>query len=77
MQFTTDQLHLLEILSDGHPKSYAAISREFGLVLSPMSPKWTNKLAKPLKRSKLVRKTLRGGYRITAKGKNTLAMVHS
>ena len=73
MNLTSEQIRFLEILSDGKAKTYVHVAKGFGQAVTPMSPTWTNKLAKPLKRAKLVKQTIGGGYKITDKGRDALA----
>lgn len=70
MKLSHEELRFLEILSDGRRKTYVHIIKGFGLALTPMAPTFTNKLAKRLLKSKLVKKAgmLRDGYSITQKG---------
>lgn len=73
MNLSHEQIRLLELLSDGKAKTYVHISKGFGKPLTPQAPTWTNKLAKPLKKAKLVKQTMGGGYKITQKGRDVLA----
>ena len=67
MKLSSDQVRFLEILSDGKKKTYVHVVKGFGVPLTPMAPTFTNKLAKPLLRMKLVKRA-GGGYMITHEG---------
>ena len=70
MKLSEEEFQFLRILSDGRTKTYVHIVKGFGQPLTPMAPTFTNRIAKPLRKLKLVKKAglLRDGYRITAKG---------
>jgi len=70
MQLTAEELQFLKVLSDGRRKTYVHIVRGFGQPLTPMAPTFTNRIAKPLLKLKLVKKAgiLKDGYKITSKG---------
>jgi len=67
MTLTDEQVRFLEILSDGKKKTYVHVVKGFGMPLTPMAPTFTNQLAKPLLKMKLIRRA-GGGYRITDEG---------
>ena len=71
MKLSTDQVRFLEILSDGKKKTYVHVVKGFGMPLTPMAPTFTNKLAKPLLRMKLVKRA-GGCYKITYEGLTAL-----
>ena len=70
MELSGDEIRLLEILADGRKKTYVHVAKGFGMPVTPMSPTFTNKLAKHLLKLGLVKRAgaLRDGYRITEKG---------
>ena len=74
MKLSTEEIQFLQILSDGRRKTYVHIVKGFGQPLTPMAPTFTNRIAKPLLKSKLIKKAgvLRDGYKITDKGLATL-----
>jgi hypothetical protein len=67
MNLSNDQVRFLGILSDGKKKTYVHVVKGFGIPLTPMAPTFTNKLAKPLLRMKLIKRA-GGGYKITDAG---------
>ncbi len=67
MNLTDDQVRFLQILSDGKKKTYVHVVKGFGMPLTPMAPTFTNNLARPLLKLKLV-KHAGGGYKITDAG---------
>lgn len=67
MTLTDDEKRFLTILADGKKKTYVHIARGFGQPLTPLSPTFTNTIAHPLLKRKLIRRA-GGGYRITAAG---------
>ena len=71
MSLSADEMRFLQILSDGKKKTYVHIVKGFGQALTPMAPTFTNKLAKPLLRAKLIKRA-GGGYKITARGLDVL-----
>ena len=71
MKLSNDQVRFLEILSDGKKKTYVHVVKGLGMPLTPMAPTFTNKLAKPLLRMKLVKRA-GGGYKITDEGLRAL-----
>lgn len=75
MELKSEELKFLEILSDGRKKTYVHIVKGFGMMLTPMAPTFTNKLAKRLIKLGLVKKAgiLRGSYRITQEGLKALS----
>lgn len=73
MNLTPEQIRFLEILSDGKAKTYVHLSKGFGVAITPGSPTWANRLAKPLKKNKLVKQKMGGGFKITKKGREALA----
>lgn len=70
MDLTEEEITFLEILSDGKRKTYVHIVKGFGMPLTPMAPTFTNRIAKPLKKKKLIKTAgiLRDGYKITDDG---------
>ena len=70
MKLSTEEIQFLQILSDGRRKTYVHIVKGFGQPLTPMAPTFTNRIAKPLLKLKLVKKAglLKDGYKITTKG---------
>jgi hypothetical protein len=71
MNLTNDQLRFLQILSDGKKKTYVHVVKGFGMPLTPMAPTFTNNLARPLLKLKLVKRA-GGGYKITDAGRAVL-----
>ena len=67
MNLSSDQIRFLSILSDGKKKTYVHVIKGFGMPITPMAPTFTNKLAKPLLRLKLIKRA-GGGYKITDLG---------
>ena len=74
MKLNSEELTFLQILSDGRRKTYVHIVKGFGLMLTPMAPTFTNRIAKRLLKLKLVKRAglLRDGYVITDKGRAAL-----
>ena len=72
MDLTNDQVRFLRILADGKKKTYVHVVKGFGVPLTPMSPTFTNNLAKPLLKLKLIKRA-GGGYKITDQGRAALA----
>jgi RIO-like serine/threonine protein kinase len=74
MNLTAEEIRFLEILSEGGRKTYVHIVKGFGLMLTPMAPTFTNRIAKRLLKLKLIERAglLHDGYRITAKGLEAL-----
>ena len=72
MNLTNDQLRFLELLADGKARTYVHVMKGFGMPLTPMSPTFTNNLAKPLRKAGLVKQMLGGGYKITDAGREAL-----
>ncbi|NQU31039.1 MAG: hypothetical protein HQ525_10270 [Anaerolineae bacterium] len=70
MKLSGDEFQLLQILADGHRKTYVHIVKGFGQPLTPLAPTFTNRIAKRLLKLKLVKKAgiLRDGYKITSEG---------
>ncbi len=70
MKLSAEEIRFLEILADGRKKTYVHIIKGFGQPLTPMAPTFTNRIAKPLLKGKLIKKAgvLRDGYKITGKG---------
>ncbi|MBT3316173.1 MAG: hypothetical protein HN390_16335 [Anaerolineae bacterium] len=70
MKLSTEEIKFLQILADGRRKTYVHIVKGFGQPLTPMAPTFTNRIAKPLLKLKLIKKAgvLRDGYKITDKG---------
>ncbi len=70
MKLSAEEIRFLEILADGRKKTYVHIIKGFGQPLTPMAPTFTNRIAKPLLKRKLIKKAgmLRDGYKITEKG---------
>ena len=70
MKLSAEEFQFLQILADGRAKTYVHIVKGFGQPLTPMAPTFTNRIAKPLLKLKLVKKAglLRDGYKITEKG---------
>lgn len=70
MKLSYEEYQFLQILSDGKRKTYVHIVKGFGQPLTPMAPTFTNRIAKPLLKQKLIKKAgvLRDGYKITDKG---------
>ena len=56
MDLTNDQVRFLRILADGKKKTYVHVVKGFGVPLTPMSPTFTNNLAKPLLKLKLIKR---------------------
>jgi predicted transcriptional regulator len=75
MNLTKKDLKFLEILSDGKKKTYVHIVKGFDMLLTPMAPTFTNKIAKRLLKLGLIKKAgiLRDGYKITSKGFTALS----
>jgi len=71
MNLTAEQRQFLQILSDGKKKTYVHISKGFGQPVTPMAPTFTNKIAGPLLKMKLIRRA-GGGYQITDAGREAL-----
>ncbi len=71
MNLTAEQIQFLRILSDGKKKTYVHVSQGFGQPITPMSPTFTNNLAKPLLKAGLIKRA-GGGYKITDKGRAAL-----
>jgi RIO-like serine/threonine protein kinase len=74
MQLSREELQFLQILADGKRKTYVHIVKGFGQPLTPMAPTFTNRIAKPLVKQKLIKKAgvLKDGYKITPKGLDAL-----
>ncbi|MCP4139467.1 MAG: hypothetical protein GY755_04105 [Chloroflexi bacterium] len=74
MKLSIEEIKFLQILADGRRKTYVHIVKGFGQPLTPMAPTFTNRIAKPLLKKKLVKKAglMRDGYKITEKGLATL-----
>ncbi len=74
MQLSREELQFLQILADGKRKTYVHIVKGFGQPLTPMAPTFTNRVAKPLLKLKLIKKAgvLKDGYKITPKGLDAL-----
>jgi RIO-like serine/threonine protein kinase len=74
MQLSKEELQFLQILADGKRKTYVHIVKGFGQPLTPMAPTFTNRIAKPLLKQKLIKKAgmLKDGYKITPKGLDAL-----
>ncbi len=74
MQLSREELQFLQILADGKRKTYVHIVKGFGQPLTPMAPTFTNRIAKPLLKQKLIKKAgmLKDGYKITPKGLDAL-----
>lgn len=70
MDLNEEEITFLEILSDGKRKTYVHIVKGFGMPLTPMAPTFTNRIAKPLKKRRLIKTAgiLRDGYKITDDG---------
>lgn len=70
MKLSAEEYRFLEILADGRRKTYVLIAKGFGQPLTPMAPTFTNRIAKPLLKLKLIKRAgvLRDGYKITEKG---------
>ncbi len=70
MKLSAEETQFLRILADGRKKTYVHIIKGFGQPLTPMAPTFTNRIAKPLLKRKLIKKAgmLRDGYKITKKG---------
>jgi len=71
MNLTDEQTRFLQILSDGKKKTYVHVVKGFGMPLTPMAPTFTNNLARPLLKMKLVKRA-GGGYKITDAGRAAL-----
>lgn len=71
MDLTTDQVRFLRILADGRKKTYVHVVKGFGMPLTPMAPTFTNNLAKPLLKLKLIKRA-GGGFKITDQGRAAL-----
>ena len=71
MNLTPDQIRFLQILADGKKKTYVHVMKGFGMPLTPMSPTFTNNLAKPLLKAGLLKRA-GGGYKITDAGLSAL-----
>ncbi|MBN1120617.1 MAG: hypothetical protein JXJ17_06030 [Anaerolineae bacterium] len=71
MNLTAEQRQFLQILSDGKKKTYVHIAKGFGQPVTPMSPTFTNNIAKPLLKMKLISRA-GGGYKITDAGRTAL-----
>ncbi len=69
---TPEQITLLRLLSDGKAHTYTDVVKAFNMPLTPTSPTFTNKLAKPLLKAKLIKRTLGGGLKITDAGRRAL-----
>ena len=72
MNLTVDQIRFLELLADGKARTYVHVVKHFGMPLTPMAPTFTNNLAKPLRKAKLVKQNIGGGYKITTAGLEAL-----
>ncbi|MBT3336654.1 MAG: hypothetical protein HN855_06495 [Anaerolineae bacterium] len=70
MKLSREELQFLQILADGRTKTYVHIVKGFGQPLTPMAPTFTNQIAMPLLKLKLIKRAglMRGGYKITNKG---------
>ncbi len=70
MKLSTEEIKFLQILADGKRKTYVHIVKGFGQPLTPMAPTFTNRIAKPLLKQKLIKKAgvLRDGFKITERG---------
>ena len=70
MNLSSEEVQFLRILSDGRTKTYVHIVKGFGQPLTPMAPTFTNRIAKPLLKLKLIKRAglLRDGYKITNEG---------
>ena len=70
MNLSSEEVQFLRILSDGRTKTYVHIVKGFGQPLTPMAPTFTNQIAKPLLKLKLIKRAglLRDGYKITSEG---------
>ena len=70
MKLSAEEYQFLQILADGRRKTYVHIVKGFGQPLTPMAPTFTNRIAKPLLKQKLIKRAgaLRDGYKITDKG---------
>lgn len=67
-----EHIRFLQILSDGRTRTYVHFMKELGMPLTPMSPTFVNKLARPLRKAGLVKQKIGGGYVITDKGREML-----
>ncbi len=56
MDLTEEEITFLEILADGKRKTYVHIVKGFGMPLTPMAPTFTNRIAKPLKKRRLIKR---------------------
>lgn len=72
MTLTNEQLQFLRILADGKKKTYVHVVKGFGMPLTPAAPTFTNRIAKPLLKMKLIKRA-GGGFKITDKGRESLA----
>ena len=70
MKLSAEEIQFLRILSDGRTKTYVHIVKGFAQPLTPMAPTFTNRIAKPLLKLKLIKRAgvLRDGYKITNEG---------
>ncbi len=56
MKLSAEETQFLQILADGRKKTYVHIIKGFGQPLTPMAPTFTNQIAKPLLKRKLIKK---------------------
>lgn len=69
---TPEQITLLRLLADGKAHTYVDVVKALGMPLTPNAPTITNKLAKPLLKARLVKRTVGGGLKITEAGRRAL-----
>lgn len=74
MDLTDEEKRFLEIVSGGGRITYVHIVKGFGMMLTPMAPTFTNRIAQRLLGSGLVKRTglLRDSFAITEKGREAL-----
>jgi hypothetical protein len=74
MELSEEERRFLEILSDGKRKTYVHIVKGFGMPLTPMAPTFTNRIAKRLLKTRLIKKAglMRDGFKITDAGLKAL-----